>query len=121
MERFIGNMKRLLEETIEIQKNENTLTLSILIKGKKGSKKELGEEYEIKDMLRIFGGLKEEVPMEININEESQKIDIMMQNKEDLLKVSETLGKLPDSMTQIVKGALKGDFSVINKLGDFSA
>jgi len=112
----IGSM---LRDSIIIKSDEKNLTLSLIFKHVI-SKDDLGEEAEIKDMLRIFGGLREEISMEIDTNMESQKIDLKFQKKEDMVKVYDVLDKLWDNTVELLKTVFSGDFSVIRDLGDFN-
>ncbi|TFG24667.1 MAG: hypothetical protein EU529_03445 [Promethearchaeota archaeon] len=120
MERFIGNAKQLFEDSIEFQHNEKDLTLSIIVKGDKKSKEVLGEETEIRDMLRMFGGLNEDIAMEIYIDEESQKIDLKFQDKDNYIKVRDVLDTIMERIMDICYKALTGDISHFNDLGDFN-
>jgi len=113
----VGSM---LRDSIIMQSDEKNLILSLIFKDKVISKEDLGDEAEIKDMLRIFGGLREEISMEIDTNVESQKIEIKFQKKEDMVKVYEVLDKLWDNTVKLIKKAFSGDFSVIRDLGDFN-
>lgn len=112
----IGSM---LKDSIIIKSDEKNLTLSLIFKENVISKDDLGEEAEIRDMLRIFGGLREEISMEIDTNMESQKIDLKFQKKEDMVKVYDVLDNIWDNTVKLVKKVFSGDFSVIRDLGDF--
>ena len=120
MERFVGNAKQLFEDSIEFQHNEQELTLSIIVKGDKKSKEVLGEEIEIRDMLRMFGGLNEDITMEIDIDEESQKIDLKFQDKDNYIKVRDVLDNIMERLMDICYKALDGDISHFKDLGDFN-
>lgn len=120
MEKFIGNAKQLFEDSIEFQRNEQELILSIILKGDKKSKEVLGEENEIRDMLRMFGGLNEDIAMEIDINEESQKIDLKFQDKDNYIKVRNILDNIAERIIDLCYKALAGDVSHFIDLGDFN-
>jgi hypothetical protein len=113
----IGSM---LRDSIIIRSDEKNLTLSLIFKKNVISKDDLGEEVEIKDMLRIFGGLREDISMEIDIDMESQKIELKFQKKEDMVKVNDVLDNLWDNTLKLARKAFSGDFSVIRDLGDFN-
>ena len=110
----------MLRDSIIIQSDEKNLTLSLIIKENVISKDDFGDEVEIKDMLRIFGGLREEISMEIDTDIESQTIKLKFQKKEDLVKVYDVLDKLWDNTVKLAKKAFSGDFSAIRDLGDFN-
>lgn len=120
MEDLIDGMKNLLKDQVLIQVDETNLTISLNFKGEKKTKDELGEENEVKDMLKIFGGLTKEIYMDIDIDDKSQKINIKFKNKEDMAKVHEILENLWERAVSILKKAIAGDFMAIKDLGDFS-
>ena len=74
MENIIDGLKDMLKEQVSINIDDTNLKISLEFKGEEKRKDELGEESEIKDMLKMFGGLTEEIQMDIKIDEESQKI-----------------------------------------------
>jgi hypothetical protein len=110
----------MLGDSIIIQSDEKNLTLSLIFKENVISKDDLGDETEIKDMLRIFGGLREEISMKIDTVMESQKINLKFQKEEDMVKVYDVLVRLWDNTVKLLKTVFSGDFSVIRDLGDFN-
>jgi hypothetical protein len=120
MAEIFDNLGLMLRDSIIIQSEEKNLTISLIFKENVINKDDLGDEIEIKDMLRIFGGLRDEISMEIDTNIESQKIKIKFQKKEDMVKVYDVLEKLWDNIVKLLKTVFSGDFSVIRDLGDFN-
>lgn len=120
MENLIDSIKDMLKDQILIQVDETNLTLSLNFKGEKKTKDELGEESEVRDMLKIFGGLNEEIHMEIDIDEKSQKISFKFKDEEDMVKVREILENLWQRAAILLKKAITGDFMALKDLGDFS-
>lgn len=120
MERFVARAKELFEETVQIKAIEKDLVLSIIVKSDKKVKGNFADQIEVKDMLRMFGGLNEDIAMEIDIDEESQKIDLKFQNKDNYIKVRNVLDNLVERIIDLTYKALDGDVSHFKDLGDFN-
>jgi len=120
MENLIDGLKDMLKNQISIETNDKELIINLNLRGERKNKDELGDETELRDMLKIFGGLKEEIQMNINIDEESQKFSIKFTNKEDMEKVHKILENLWERAADLLKKAFIGDFKAIKDLGDFT-
>ena len=120
MENVIDGLKSMLESQISIKVDETNLTLSLNFKGEKKNKSDLGEESEVRDMLKIIGGLSDEIQMDMDIDEESQKIIMFFKNKEDIAIVHNIFENLWEKAATLLKKAFLGDFSAIKDLDDFS-
>jgi hypothetical protein len=94
--------------------------ISLVFKGEKKTKEELGEETEIKDMLKVFGGLTEEIYMDVNVDEISQKISIKFNSEEDMVKVNSIMENLWERASELLNKAFLGDFKAIKDLEDFT-
>jgi hypothetical protein len=116
MEEIFPLLKDMLKEQIEINKNESKLQISIIIKSEvKGN---LAEPEEIIIMLKMFGGLREEIPIEININNERQIIDLKFDDEEDFKKVSSMLDKVWDNAVEMLIELTEGNYNVIKDIPD---
>ena len=120
MENIIDELKDMLREQVSINIDDTKLKISLDFKGEKKRKDELGKESEVKDMLKVIGGLTEDIQMDINVDEESQKITIEFKNKEDMINVITVLENLWESASELLKRAFLGDFMAIKDLGDFT-
>ena len=120
MERFVAQAKKLFEDTVRVKANEEDMVISIIVKSDKKLKGAFAYQIEVKDMLRMFGGLNEDIPMEIDIDEESQKIDLKFQDKDNYIKVWNVLDNIVERITDLCYKALAGDISHFNDLGDFN-
>ncbi|TKJ23961.1 MAG: hypothetical protein CEE43_02010 [Promethearchaeota archaeon Loki_b32] len=120
MENIIDGLKNMLKEQVSINIDDIKLKISLDFKGEKKRKDELGKESEVKDMLKVIGGLTEDIQMDINVDEESQKITIEFKNKEDMINVQNILENLWEKASELLKKAFLGDFMAIKDLGDFT-
>ncbi|NVM31826.1 MAG: hypothetical protein HWN65_23505 [Candidatus Helarchaeota archaeon] len=120
MEEYLLQIKKTLDEIVQIKVDENNFVLSMIIKGEKKMKSDLANPSEVKDMLRIFGGLKEDLPMEIDIDEKAQQINMKFHNKDNMIKVRNILDNLWDRTADLLKKALASDFAALKDLGDFN-
>lgn len=120
MENIIDGLKNMLKEQVSINIDDIKLKISLDFKGEKKRKDELGKESEVKDMLKVIGGLTEDIQMDINVDEESQKITIEFKNKEDMINVQNILENLWEKASELLKKAFLGDFMAIKDLSDFT-
>ena len=120
MEDLIYNLKEIMQENVDIIDDEDNLEFCILIKGKTLKNDELGDVDEIMDMLRIFGGLSEDIPINVTKDEEAQKIVLRVENKQDFSKLQEILDGLWERTQELMKKSFEGDYSFIKDIGDFN-
>jgi len=120
MEDLIYNLKEIMQENVDVNEDESNLEFCITIKGKTLKSGELGDVNEIMDMLRMFGGLSEDIPIKITRDEEAQKIILRVENKSDFTKLHEVFDGLWDRTQDLMMKSFKGDFSFIKDIGDFS-
>ena len=109
-----------MQENVDVNEDESNLEFCITIKGKTLKSGELGDVNEIMDMLRMFGGLSEDIPIKITRDEEAQKIILRVENKSDFTKLHEVFDGLWDRTRDLMMKSFKGDFSFIKDIGDFS-
>ncbi len=117
MEELLPNLKNLFKSTIEIKVDDANLTLSMIIKSKE-TRGGFATPKEIRNMLQIFGGLKEKIPMDIEINDKAKIIDLKFQNKADLKKVQTVMDRIWDHTVEILERAIAGDFGVLKDIGE---
>lgn len=119
MEEISNYVKKNLESTVEINFDENNLRISLIIKPKSQLSGQIASPKEVKDMLRMLGGLKEEVPMDLEIDNEVGEIELKFQNKEYMLKIKEILNGIWDRTIHILNQLEKGHYDLMRELGDF--
>jgi hypothetical protein len=74
MEEILPTLRKKIQEKIHVAEDENNLSFEINISGTPLGK--LAYPGEIKTMLKMFGGLNREFPMNVSINEKEQTIRI---------------------------------------------
>ncbi|MFW9878139.1 MAG: hypothetical protein ACFFG0_34090 [Candidatus Thorarchaeota archaeon] len=119
MENIIDELKVMLEKRININVDENNLTVSLNFRGELITREEIGEENEIREMFKIIGGLTEEVDIDIKIDEDSQQIKIKFKKRNDMEHINRILENLWERAAELLNKALLGDFTALKDLGDF--
>ena len=114
MEEILPLLKDKLNDKIQVQVDDEKLTFTITIIGEIFGK--LAYPGEIQTMLIMFGDLKEEIPMKVDINESDQTIILMMENKEDYNKIKPVWQKIWNNAVTMLSEVLKGNFEVIKEI-----
>ncbi len=120
MAEILELFKSKLQSVIEVDCDENNLIIILNVKGEIQKSDILAEPHEVKDMLRILGGLKEDVSMEIEIDNKARKIKLTFQNKEDLEKVKSVVDNIWERTIHIFDELEKGNNNILRGVGDFS-
>lgn len=113
-------IKNKLQSVIEVKCDEDNLIINLNIKGEIQKSDILAEPDEVKDMLRILGGLIEEVSMDIEIDNKARNIKLTFQNKEDLENVSGVLDNIWERTFHIFNELEKGNNNILRGVGDFN-
>jgi hypothetical protein len=104
----------MLKQAITIETNASDLTVKMIIK--KEVKGNLAEPEEVIIMLKMYGGLREDIPMDIDIDNQSQTITLKFQNEgnfKEIVKIFETLW---DNTVDLLFQAIESDFSRIKNI-----
>jgi len=120
MAEILEIVKSRLESSLEVNVDENNLIIILNVKKEIQKSDILAEPHEVKDMIRILGGLKEDVSMEIEIDNNARNIKLTFQNKEDLEKVKNVLDNIWERTIHIFKELEKGNTNTLRGVGDFS-
>lgn len=118
MEELIGQLKEMLASTIEIKVDENNLVITMIVKSKNQLSRNLANPNEVKTMLRMFGGMKEEIPMEIEIDNDAQKINMKFREKNDMEKVRKVMDNIWDQTAFILNQVIEGNWDVLKDIED---
>jgi hypothetical protein len=111
MEDLLPSMKEKLKKKIEIKVDEQQLTISLIVKGDISGK--LLYPGEIPIMLKLYGGLREDLQMEINADEKEQTIEIILKNKDDFRKIQVIMKSIWENAVEMFEELLNGYFDSI--------
>ena len=120
MAEMLELIKSKLMSAIKIDYDENNLIIILNIKGEIQKSDILAEPQEVKDMLQIFGGLKEDIFMKIDVDNNALNIKLKFQTKEDLEKVKKVLEHIWEQIIDLFEELEKGNSSIIRGVGDFT-
>lgn len=112
-------IKNKLKSVIEVNYDEDNLIIILNVIGEIQKSDILAEPDEVKDMLRILGGLIEEVSMDIEIDNKARSIKLTFQNKEDLENVKGVLDSIWERTIHIFDELEKGNNNILRGVGDF--
>jgi len=114
MEEILPRLKGMLKEATVISSDGIKFEITItIIKNVDGN---VAEPDEIIVMLKMYGGLREDISMEIDIDNEAQSITLKFQNEEDFKKVAKIMETLWDNAVDMLTSAMEGDISRIKDI-----
>ncbi|MFX0010301.1 MAG: hypothetical protein ACFE9R_08305 [Candidatus Hermodarchaeota archaeon] len=114
MEEIIPILKDMLKKAIEVEFEEQNWSITLKIKSHiKGN---LADPDEVIVMLKMFGGMKETMPMDISINNENKTITIKLQNHENYLELMNILKDMWDNAVNMLNSVLNGDLTCIKDI-----
>lgn len=116
MEELFTTLKNRLKNSIEIKADQPNLIISIIIKSEVKGK--IAEPDEVLVMLKMFGGLREEVPLDIEIDNENRKINLKFENMENFEKILDITTKIWDNAVDMLIQVTDGNFDVIRDIPD---
>ena len=122
MEELLPKLSDSLKNAIEITENEVQLSIDLKLKRESLVPGEIGTPNEIREMIRIFGGISQEIPIEIKVNENSKTISLSMQTKEEfelICNVMKTIWHKAAELLQKAFNAEPGKTEEFRALGDF--
>ena len=111
MEGLLPFMKEKFKEKIEIKDDKQNLTITLIVKGEIFGKFLYPDEIPI--ILKLYGGLKEDLQMEIKINEKDHKVDIILENEEDFTKIQLVMKTIWENAVNILGELIKGNYESI--------
>ena len=110
--------KDVLKEATKIEVDEENLVLKLTVKSKIDLKNDFASPIEVKEMLQIFGGLKEDIPMNIRVDNKAQKIEFKFDSKDNMNKIHSILNSLWDRVENLLRQVIAGDLSGLEEIGD---
>ena len=116
MEELYPILKDRLRESIEVKVNKPNLTINLILKNQvKGI---IAEPEEIIIMFKMFGGLREDIPMDIDIENERKQIALKFQDEADFNKIQEIMETLWENTVNLLIEVTKGNFNILNDIPD---
>ena len=114
MEEILPSLKNMLKEAIDISlKKENHI---IKIEVRSDIKGKFADKDEVIIMLKMFGGLREDIPMDIIIDDSSKIIELKFETEEDFEKIRQAMEHIWDNAVDLLEKALQGDYKQINEI-----
>ncbi|MFX0075239.1 MAG: hypothetical protein ACFE96_07345 [Candidatus Hermodarchaeota archaeon] len=114
MEEFLPSLKDMLKEAINIQINVSDFSIKMIVK--KEVKGNLAEPEEVIIMLKMYGGLQEDIPMDITIDNQTQTINLKFQNEDNFKEVVNIFETIWDNAVDLLFQAIASDFSRIKNI-----
>ena len=111
MEGLLPIMKEKFKQKIEIKEDKEKFTITLTVKGDIFGKFLYPDEIPI--ILKLYGGLKEDLQMEIKINEKEQKVDIILENEDDFKKIQSIMKNIWETAVDMLAELLKGNYEII--------
>jgi len=116
MEELYPTLKDMLKESIESKIDKPNLTIYLILKNQiKGN---IAEPKEIIIMLKMFGGLREDIPIDIGIDNEIQRIALKFQTEANFNKIQEIMETIWENTVNMLIEVTKGNFNIINDIPD---
>ena len=114
MEEILPRLKGMLKDATVIKSDATRFEITIkILNNIKGN---VADPDEVLVMLKMFGGLKEDVPMKIDINNETQIIELKFQNEEDFKKIQKIMETIWDDAVDMLEKTVQGDNSCIKDI-----
>lgn len=114
MEEILPRLKGMLKDATVIKSDATKFEITITILNKINGN--VAEPDEIIIMLKMYGGLTENIPMEIDIDNNAQNITLKFQNEEDFKKVEKIMETIWDNAVDLLTQAIEGDLSRIKDI-----
>ena len=114
MEEILPRLKGMLKDATVISTDATKFEITIIVVNKISGN--VAEPDEIIVMLKMYGGLREDIPTEINIDNDAQSITLKFQNEEDFKRVAKIMETLWDNAVDMLTSAMEGDISRIKDI-----
>lgn len=122
MEELFPKLSELLRNAVKIIENENELVIQLKVKKQDFIPGDLGSPNEIREMIRIFGGVSQKIPLEIKVSENSKTVSLKLQNKEEYEIIRTALQSIWERSAELLQKAFNaepGKTEEFRALGDF--
>ena len=122
MEELLPKLSNLLSDAVEIREDKEQLLIELKIKEKDLIPGDLGKSNEVKEMIRIFGGVKQDISMDVAVDEKTKIITLKLLNNEDFETISTAMKNIWERASNLLIEAFNVEPGKIGKfkdLGDF--
>ena len=122
MEELYPKLSDSLKKVVEILEVEDQLKIELRVKNKDLLPGDLGSPTEVKEMIRIFGGVSQDIIMEVIVDEKANIITIKLQKREDFEIVKKAMRTIWERAAELLKKAIStepGRNDEFRALGDF--
>ena len=114
MEELLPSLKDMIKDAIDIKTDASNLSIKMIIK--KEIDGIVAEPEEVIVMLKMYGGLRKDIPMEINIDNEIQIISLKFEKEEHFVEVAKIFETIWDNAVDLLYQAIESDFSRIKNI-----
>ena len=122
MEELYPKLSDSLKKVVEIIEVEDQLKIELRVKNKDLLPGDLGSPTEIKEMIKIFGGVSQDIIMEIIVDEKANIITIKLQKREDFEIVKNAMITIWERAAELLEKSIStepGRNDEFRALGDF--
>ncbi len=122
MEELYPKLSDSLKKSVEIIEIEDQLMIKLSLKNEDLLPGDLGTPTEVKDMLRVFGGVTQDIIVEVDIDEKTNIITVKLQKREDYEIVKKAMRTIWERAAELLKKAIStepGRNDEFRALGDF--
>ncbi|MFX0186215.1 MAG: hypothetical protein ACFE8A_00615 [Candidatus Hodarchaeota archaeon] len=122
MEELLPKLSNLLNDAVEIRENKEQLLIELKIRKKDLILGDLGKPNEVKEMIKVFGGVKQDIPIDVAVDEKTNIITLKLLYKEDFKLISTAIKNLWERVSALLIEAFNAEPGKIGKfkdLGDF--
>ena len=111
MESIFSILRTKLKELIKIEFDDRNRTVYLWVKSKQYTEDLIGTPDEVKVMLIIFGGLRENASVNIEVNNDSKIIKIVTEIDETYTNLKSIMNHIWDDAIDLLEQANVGDLS----------
>ncbi|MHA1257597.1 MAG: hypothetical protein ACTSPS_18580, partial [Promethearchaeota archaeon] len=107
---------------VEIIEVEDQLKIELRVKNKDLLPGDLGSPAEVKEMIRIFGGISQDIIMEVIVDEKANTITVKLQKREDFIIVKNAMRTIWERAAELLEKSIStepGRNDEFRALGDF--
>lgn len=122
MEELLPKLSSSLNNAVEIKEDENQLLIELKVKKEDLIPGDLGTPNEVKEMIRIFGGVKQDIQMEVDVDEKTKIITLRLLKREDFEVISTVMKDIWERVSELLIKAFNaepGKIDIFRDLGDF--